>query len=291
MKFSMPTIYHDQEGFEYLVNLHSKTRKYLYENIKIDMQATDWFDADMCAALGAILYRLGNNLNTVSLINIPESIKEILLKNGFLGHYGWTHSVPDLWGTTIPYKQFDIKDSRYFSDYIDNEFILRSEIPEMSPRLLKKFRESVFEIFNNAVQHSNTKLGVFSCGQFFPNRNELNFMMVDLGIGIREKVREHIGQDIAPEKAIEWATKEKNTTKHSNIPGGLGLKLLCEFIDLNGGRIQIISDAGYWCRENSHTTKNRLDHPFPGTAVSIKINTADPHSYRLSSEPRTDDIF
>ena len=133
----MPTIYHDQEGFEYLVNLHSKTRKYLYENIKIDMQATDWFDADMCAAFGAILYRLGNNLNTVSLINIPGSIKEILLKNGFLGHYGWTHSVPDLWGTTIPYKQFDIKDSRYFSDYIDNEFILRSEIPEMSPVFLK----------------------------------------------------------------------------------------------------------------------------------------------------------
>jgi len=291
VKFSMPTIYHDQEGFECLASLYSRTRKCLYENIRIDMMSTDWFDADMCAAFGAILYRLGDNLNSVSLTNIPGKIEEILLKNGFLGHYGWTSSVPDHWGTTVPYKRFDIKDSRYFFDYIDNEFIHRSEIPEMSARLLKKFRESVFEIFNNAVQHSNTKLGVFSCGQFFPNRDELNFMVVDLGIGIRKKVRKHIGQDIAPEKAIEWATKERNTTKRSNIPGGLGLKLLCEFIDLNGGRIQIVSDAGYWCREDKRSSKSRLDHPFPGTAVSIKINTADTHSYHLSSELRTDDIF
>ena len=291
MKFHLPTIRHDQEGFSFLVSLHSQTRECLYENISIDMGSTRWFDADMCAAFGAILCRLGDKLNTVRLTNIPWKIEEILSKNGFLGHYGLANNVPDHWGTTIPYKRFDIKDNRYFVDYIDNEFINRPEIPSMSPGLLKKFRESVFEIFSNAEQHSNTKLGIFSCGQFFPNRDQLDFMVVDLGIGMRKKISHHLGRDIAPEKAIEWATEEKNTTRHMGIPGGLGLKLLREFIDLNGGRIQIVSDAGYWCRQSQSTSMHRLENPFPGTVVSIKINTADTRSYRLSSESRTDDIF
>lgn len=275
MKFRMPEeIRHDQKGFSHLARLYYETKDSLYEDIKIDMERSSWFAADMCAAFGAILYRLGDNLNTVTLINIQKQIEDILLKNGFLRHYG-RESIPDRWGTTIPYKRFETKDSRYFIEYIENEFVNRSEIPEMPLRLLKKFRESIFEIFNNSVHHSDTKLGVFSCGQFFPNRDELNFMLVDLGIGIPQKVRSYTkDQTIEPEEAIEWATKEKHTTKHK-IPGGLGLKLLCEFIDWNGGSVQIVSDKGYWCRENKRTSKNRLDHPFPGTAVNIKILTED----------------
>ena len=36
-----------------------------------------------------------------------------------------------------------------------------------------------------------------------------------------------------------WATQGRNTTKRGPIPGGLGLKLLTEFIKLNEGRLQI----------------------------------------------------
>ena len=52
MKFHLPTIRHDQEGFSFLVSLHSQTRECLYENISIDMGSTRWFDADMYAAFG-----------------------------------------------------------------------------------------------------------------------------------------------------------------------------------------------------------------------------------------------
>ena len=75
------------------------------------------------------------------------------------------------------------------------------------------------------------------------------------------------------------------------IPGGLGLKLLCEFIDLNGGCIQIVSDAGYWRRSGRQTAVTKLNHPFPGTVVSVEINTADTESYSLASELTTEDIF
>ena len=82
-----------------------------------------------------------------------------------------------------------------------------------------------------------------------------------------------------------------NTTKRGRIPGGLGLKLLREFITLNGGRLQIVSDRGYWGLEEGHTQAERLSQPFPGTVVNVEINTADTQSYKLSSELKETDIF
>lgn len=290
MRIPLPEIRHDQTGFEALVCLYTQTKDCLFDDIDLDMSETTWFDADMCAAFGAILYRLGEELNTVRLMNLRPGVEKILSKNAFLSHYG-REKIPDQWGTTIPYQRFDVKDDRYFADYIETELMHRSEMPAMSPGLLKKFRESIFEIFSNAVLHSRTEQGIFSCGQFFPARHQLDFSVVDLGIGIRRNVRENTGLDLAPEAAITWATEGRNTTKRGQIPGGLGLKLLGEFIDLNGGRIQIVSEAGYWLRENRQTVTARLSQPFPGTVVSVEINTADTQSYALSSELSETDIF
>ena len=290
MKFPLPQIRHDRESFEALAHLHAQTKECFLDDIEIDLKETNWFDADMCAAVGAILYNLGENLNTINLVNLLPSVEKILSKNGFLSHYGRV-KIPDRWGTTISYQRFDVKDDRYFSGYIEGEFIHRSEMPAMSSRLLKKFRESIFEIFSNAVWHSRTKSGIFSCGQFFPSRHRLDFTVADLGVGIRQNIQDHVGHTLSPEKAIDWATQGNNTTKQGDVPGGLGLKLLCEFIDLNGGCLQIASDAGYWCRKNEETTLARLSHPFPGTVASVEINTADQSSYMLSSEVDAKDIF
>jgi len=290
VRIPLPEIRHDQTGFEALVCLYTQTKDCLFDDIILDMSETTWFDADMCAAFGAILYRLGEELNTVRLMNLRPGVEKILSKNAFLSHYG-REKIPDQWGTTIPYQRFDVKDDRYFADYIETELMRRSEMPAMSPGLLKKFRESIFEIFSNAVLHSRTEQGIFSCGQFFPARHQLDFSVADLGIGIRQNVKENTGLDLAPEAAITWATEGRNTTKRGQIPGGLGLKLLGEFIDLNGGRIQIVSEAGYWLRENRQTVTARLSQPFPGTVVSVEINTADTQSYALSSELSETDIF
>lgn len=290
MRFPLPEICHNQRGFEALVCLQAQTKDCLFDDIDIDMTTTTWFDADMCAAFGAILYRLGENVNTVKLKNIQPNVEKILSKNGFLSHYA-REKIPDQWGTTIPYQRFDVKDDRYFADYIETELMHHSEMPTMSQGLLKRFRESVFEIFSNAVLHSRTEQGIFSCGQFFPKRHRLDFSVADLGIGIRQNVKENTNLGLASEDAITWATEGRNTTKRGKIPGGLGLKLLCEFIDLNGGRIQIVSDDGYWQREKGKTITAHLSQSFPGTVVSVEINTSDTQSYVLSSELTEADIF
>jgi hypothetical protein len=179
--FQLPEIQHDLSGFQALTNLWAQTKDCLFEEIEIHLDETSWFDADMCAAFGAVLHRL-SNLNTVRLTGIRAHVEGILSKNGFLSHYG-RQQIPDRWGTTIPYKRFDVKDDRYFADYIEHELIHRTEC------------------------------------------------------------------------------------------------------------IQIVSDAGYWRREGKRTVMSLLLHPFPGTVVTIEINTADTNSYALSSELNAADIF
>ena len=290
MKIRLPKIRHDSNGFEALVRLSAKAKDCLFEDIEIEMSDATWFDADMCAPFGAILYQLGHQMNDIKLSNIPDSVSKILSRNGFLSHYG-RETLPDYWGTTIPYRRFDAKDDRYFAGYIEDEFVQRSEMPRMSRGLIKKFRESVFEIFSNAVIHSQTELGIFSCGQYFPKRDRLDFAVADLGIGIRQNILENTQIELTAWQAISWATDGKNTTKRGRIPGGLGLKLLKEFISLNGGRIQIVSDSGYWALDGGKVSTKEMAYSFPGTVVSIEIDTADKRTYRLSSEISEDDIF
>jgi hypothetical protein len=278
------------QGFAGLIELAGQVEALSYAKITVDMQSTHWFDANMCAPLGAILYKTGRRINTVRLDHISPSVEKILAKNGFLSNYGRKRQT-DTWGTTIQYNRFERKDDRYFGAYIERHF-QSSALPEMTTALRKKFWESIFEIFNNAVIHSESDLGIFACGQYFPRKKRLDFSIADLGIGIQCNLENHLGLKLPADQAIAWAMQGRNTTKTGTIPGGLGLKLLREFIRLNQGRIQIVSNDGYWEQLPDGSTTTRLfRRSFPGTVVNIEINTADLSSYRLSAGPSSENIF
>lgn len=263
-----------------------------FDEIDIDLSQCSWFDADMCASLGAILYNLGNDINTVSIVKVPSAIENALSKNGFLQNYGRTNLPDDIWNTTIRYQRFDVSDGKFFGAYVQSGLMRRSELPNMSAALKKKLCESVFEIFHNAVTHSRTELGIFCCGQFFPGKHCIDFCIADLGIGIRRNIEITTGKTFSAGEAIQWATEGQNTTKSGPIPGGLGLKLLREFIGHNGGQIQIVSEDGHWSQSGKNNPSiRRLAAPFPGTAVNIEINTADQNNYILASEVSSEDIF
>ncbi len=288
--FTLPQIQSDFQGFECLIGLGQNLHELTYTQISLDMRQVTWFDANMCAPLGAILYQASRRLNTVRFVRLSSSVQKILSKNGFLSNYGYPR-IADTYNTTIQYSRFEPKDDRYFGAYIARHFKARA-IPQMSNELRKKFWESIFEIFSNAVIHSETQMGIFSCGQFYPNKNRLDFCIADLGIGIGRNLLKKRGMNLPPDEAIQWAMEGRNTTKSGPIPGGLGLKLLREFIRLNQGRIQIVSGRGYWeQRQDNQVVRKLFSSPFPGTVVNIEINTADTRSYRLADEPTTADIF
>ena len=162
----------------------------------------------------------------------------------------------------------------------------------MSSRLKKKFFQSLFEIFQNAAIHSQSKSGIFTCGQFFPNKKRVDFTIADAGIGFRQNVRRYLRDNkISSCKAIEWALQEGHTTKTGKYPGGLGLKLIKDFIRFNQGKIQIVSRYGFYEFTHAGESLKKMGHDFPGSCVNIEINTNAPSMYILSSESRTEDIF
>ena len=249
-----------------------------------------WFDANMCAVLGAILHLSSKKEDQISFEWINPEAKKIMQKNSFLFFLGFDNSIMlDLNGTTIEYKQFSQGDYRSFSEYVERNFRGHG-LPEMSEALLKEFRKSIFEIFENAVTHSETEY-IFACGQYFPYKKRLDFSITDLGIGFYRNVTSKTKLDLSPVQAIEWAMGEEKTTKSGPIPGGLGLKLIREFVTLNRGKMQIASDSGFWELSEGSVKTNTFSSKFPGTVVNIEINTADSRSYCLEEEIEAEDIF
>jgi hypothetical protein len=256
------------------------------------MSSAKWFDANMFALFGAALYD-SRDKHHLKLTGINKPLHSLLQRNGFLENFGFTGGkVPDYKGTTIEYQRFDKTDSDAFKKYVERHFVGKG-IPDMSQALHKKFRESIAELFDNAVEHSKTTKGIFACGQYFPNDCRLDFSIVDLGMGMKNVINTSKEKNLGPVEAIEWAMSGKNTTRRrrDKKPGGLGLKLIKEFIALNGGKIQIVSDAGYWSYKNTGIETDTFSLPFNGTVVNIEINTADTQSYCLESELSPDDIF
>lgn len=249
-----------------------------------------WFDANMCAVLGAILHLSNKKKDQISFKWISLEVKKIMQKNSFLFILDFDNFImPDLNGTTIEYRQFSQGDYRSFSEYVERNF-REHGLPEMSEALLKEFRKSIFEIFENAVTHSETEY-IFACGQYFPYKKRLDFSIADVGIGFYRNVTSKTKLDLSPVQAIEWAMGEEKTTKSGPIPGGLGLKLILEFVTQNKGKMQIASDSGFWELSEGRVRTRTFSSKFPGTVVNIEINTADSRSYCLEEEIKAEDIL
>lgn len=279
----------DFAGFSRLADLAHDGKDCFLETIEVDFSSTFWFDANMSAPLGVVFSGFADGINTVQPVGFPRLVEGVLAKNRFLVGYGYPER-SDNYGTTIPYRRFKAEDDRYFAAYL-NKHLAGKGIPRMSEGLGRRFRDSILEIFVNAAMHSESRLGIFACGQFFPIQHRLDFCVADAGIGIAAKIEKELKLALAPDQAILWALEAGNTTRKGEIPGGLGLKLLREFVKLNGGRLQIVSSRGYWEYSEGRETVRLLDNPFPGTVVNLEINTADTRSYCLKSEIPLKNVF
>ncbi len=273
----------DFQSYEQIINLYVQNKDKWFDNINIDIR--EWFSANTCSMLGAVLTKFQNNLNTVT-INAGKS-ESILKRNGFLSFFG-REKENDYNNTAIPYQILSTKDDRYFNNYVFREFLSKPDFPDMTNHLKKKLAESIYEIFINAKMHSDTEK-IFVCGQFFPAKHKIEFMITDIGSGIRNAVNNRFGTNLTAVQAIKWAVKDRNTTK-KGVSGGIGLALLHDFIKTNKGMVQIISNQGFWQLNNGKITTRSFNDEFPGTMVNISVHTDDQNLYMLASEV-PDNIF
>ncbi len=130
----------------------------------------------------------------------------------------------------------------------------------------------VYELYNNAFEHSHSEIGVFSCGQHYPQKKRLHLTIVDFGKGIPVKVCSlPANKALSTIDALKWAFTLGNSTAQSNLSGGLGLNLLQEFLTKNQGGLKIFSNHGY-----VHLKEGRMEYEvqeinFSGTLFNLEL--------------------
>lgn len=279
----LPPVRSDSRGFECLAQLASATNTLFAEELTLDLEQTSFFDANMAAPLGSVLAGVGDNLNIVKVSSPRSAVEKILRRNGFLTNF-WYRPLADRQRTTMPFRRFRLTDEGAFEEYVRQQLRDRG-MPTMTAAASRAFKRKVFEVYQNATIHSESGVGVFACGQFFPKLDRLKFTVSDAGIGIRESVRRYFKNErIGSIGALKWALGPNHTTKSGPQPGGLGLGFLKQFSELNGGRIQIASRFAFYEFEKGKERFIKMAASFPGTAVTIEVNTADESQYALADE-------
>lgn len=180
-------------------------------------------------------------------------------------------------GNTIPFRKVHMDDSEII-DYIDN--ILKLAPVKLSGNAEEILFKNIYEIFNNSVDHANANNGVYACGHWMPKMKELVFSVYDTGIGIPARIKTQINRNFTSKDALEWALIKGNSTKQldDGTPRGVGLSDLKNFIYLNKGAFNIVSNDIYYSY-NQEDTYIYLDRPIIGTMISFIIRNDEEHIY------------
>lgn len=192
----------------------------------------------------------------------------------------------------IEFQKFSLNDTGVFLKYVNDRLLSFQDFPNISLELKKKILKSLWEIYNNAHLHGRCDY-VYSCGNYEKDSMRLFFTISDMGITIRKNVNNYFssGSNISGKDAISWAVQSGNTTRNGNIPGGLGLGLIRDFLFLNQGSLQIISSNGFWQEKNGIIFAAGFKNRFLGTIVTLEFNLNDKKSYVLSSEINPKNVF
>lgn len=198
-----------------------------------------------------------------------------LCQNGFASSFG--HSSPGWNGNSIPFREDRVSAADPILDYLTDLWLGRGWV-QVSPLLKDAIVGKVWEIYTNSFEHSGSSVGVYSCGQYFQNMNQLVLSVVDFGMGIPNKIRSYLQSDpraanLLSSSCLEWAFQSGNTTSRQlGVARGLGLDLLKEFVRINQGSLEIYSNNAYAIVDRNGERFQDMNGGFAGTAVLIKLN-------------------
>lgn len=169
-------------------------------------------------------------------------------------------------------RTFLTSEEEVFCQYLRKDFFGHRGLENLTTTTKTSLSTHFEEIFVNVAQHANTAYPIFTCGQYFPEKNVLKFTLVDLGDGFLKKIFEKTNGEISTDNAaIFWATYNLNTTKDVKTfgPGGTGLKELKKYCEENNGSFHICSGNGYVNFLKNKTLEYCLPVPLQGSLVNL----------------------
>lgn len=212
-----------------------------------------------------------------------KSPREILCQNGFAKTFGYSSLKP--LQDAIPYREDKVMNMNHIMDYLVDFWLGRGWV-HVSFKVRDAIVGKMWEIYNNAFEHSGGNAGVFTCGEHLPN--DLILTVVDFGKGIPAKIRDFLSNDPRAEKieslsCIKWAFQAGNSTCMEGVARGLGLDLLKEFVQVNHGKLEVYSNDVYVLINDKGITYANQDVSFDGTVVHITLR-CDEKLYRFEHE-------
>lgn len=275
----------DLQGYNILTHFYKSVCCQQDKDVNLIFMDCLQFDANLAAALGAILDNLTEKGFHLWLGKpVSESVKKSLSRNSFFQAWKVNTGIQEK-ENFISYKKFNSGSDDEFKRYIDSELMHKQKFPSLSELAGEKILESIYEIYANAVSHGKTEY-VYACGEYKNKSCVLDMTIVDCGVTIPMKVNDFFHKRNLPEKsasdAICRAFESGNTTKEET--GGLGLAILKDFIQLNEGELQMVSDNVLLGFKENKVESFLLDIPFPGTIVNMRFNFNDSNKYCMTSE-------
>lgn len=270
-------IFTDATGVRQILSFYEDCKLFTDCVININLDNTEWIDGNLCAFLGALMYRLSIENNLKFSMNAQQvSTKcKILFANDFLpiaqneSHYKIK--------SCLPFKGFFSKQKDEFYSYLENDLFAHNAMPKLLPVVQEQLIDYLSEVYGNIDKHAETELPFFVCGQYYPSKNALNFTISDLGVGFFKKINAEKPLEIGTcGEAILWAVAG-NSTK-PDAPGGSGLKNLKKYLHKTNGAMQIYSGDAGWCSN----TVNSLLYPdgvsplrnnYLGATINLEFNT------------------
>lgn len=252
--------------------------------IVIDFNYCTFLDHLGVAFLGGLIHLIRERQGKVTFNwhTLSPKIRMNLAQNGFLQEF--SGEIEPWQGNSMPFR-YDIdlisRDDGILP-YLEDQWLGRNWI-NISDQLKQAIISNLAEIYTNAFDHSQSAIGVFSCGQHYPKEKRLELSAIDFGVGIASNVRSLPGHDnMSTEEALKWAFQPGNSTKR-DISRGNGLAILNNFISQNQGILTLCTNDGCIKIFDDMIEYTDIHKPFLGTLVNITLQ-CDESAYCLSTE-------
>ena len=202
---------------------------------------------------------------------LAPKVRLNLHKNGFLAAFGLAgRPVPkDKDNNTIAYREHGIPQKNEVIEYLRKDWLDRGWI-SVSKQLRDALVGSLWEIYANAGEHASSRIGVISCGQYYPRLRRVKLTIVDFGIGIPENVGQYFGRPVRAYKALQWAFTAGTSTK-PDLGRGLGLSIVKELVKVNKGGLGVFSNRGHLAIDEKGEVYGERAVSFSGTIVTIEL--------------------
>lgn len=273
--------YESHKTFIYLADLQTEIKESNEDTIILDFRDTKYIHAMFTAFIGALcIWAKSYEKNVKYIVRTNTLLYKYIIDSGLDDYFKNKKYSADN-PNSIPFKEIQMNDESVI-EYTNS--ILAHTPVKLTPTADEALFKNIYELFNNALVHSEAKNGIYGCGHWLPKKRELVFSVYDTGIGIPTSIQNKTNTNITSKEAIEWAFSPINSTLQliNGIPRGVGLSSFLKFIQLNKGYLSIVSKDICYIYNNSEKYHS-LTHPIEGTIISFIIRSDSEHIYDIKS--------